>query len=80
MLEVRVADLENDLGNNLRKEFNDAIEDQKLDLQVKMEDAVEQRLADAEEFVKQDVRIALENSKTNFSFDFGWAEAESQVR
>ncbi|KEQ75069.1 hypothetical protein M436DRAFT_80511 [Aureobasidium namibiae CBS 147.97] len=68
-LAARVTDLEEGLADDLRKEFNEAIGSQKLDLQVKIEDAVEQRLADVEEIVKQDVRNALENGKTTFNFD-----------
>jgi len=77
-LAARVTDLEETLVDDLRKEFNEAIDSQKLDLQVKMEDAVEQRLADVEEIVKQDVRSALENGKTTFNFEFGWADTQSQ--
>lgn len=43
-----------------------------------MEEEVEQRLADAVEVVKKDVRNALENGKTTFNFDYGWAETQSQ--
>ena len=74
VLAARVTDLENDLGNDMRKEFNEAIEAQKLDLQVKADDAIEQRLADAEEVVKRDFRIALEHARCSFKIKFGWPE------
>lgn len=68
-LATRVTSLNNNLGNDLRRNFNEAIEKQKLDLQAEMK-----------EVVKQDVREALENGKVKFEFDFGSAETGSQSR
>ncbi|KAI4732393.1 hypothetical protein E4T50_17028 [Aureobasidium sp. EXF-12298] len=69
-LNSRVCDLENDLQDDLRKEFEEAIETKGSDLQVKLEDFIENKLEDVEEIVKQDVRIALGNAKYDFSIDF----------
>ncbi|KAI4757273.1 hypothetical protein E4T52_10876 [Aureobasidium sp. EXF-3400] len=69
-LNSRVCDLENDLQDDLRKEFEEAIETKGSDLQVKLEDFIENKLEDVEEIVKQDVRIALGNAKYDFSIEF----------
>jgi hypothetical protein len=69
-LNTRVSDLENDLQDDLRKEFEEGIEIKGSDLQVKLEDFIENKLEDVEEVVKQDVRIALGNAKYDFSIEF----------
>jgi hypothetical protein len=69
-LNTRMTDLENDLQDDLRKEFEEGIETKGSDLQVKLEDFIENKLEDVEEIVKQDVRIALGNAKYHFSIEF----------
>ncbi|KAI4848486.1 hypothetical protein E4T44_03904 [Aureobasidium sp. EXF-8845] len=69
-LTSRILDLESEICDDLRKEFEDSIDAKGLDLQVKLEEFCEHRLEDVEEVVKQDVRIAFEHSQCKINL--GW--------
>jgi hypothetical protein len=69
-LTSRILDLESEICDDLRKEFEDSIDAKGLDLQVKLEEFCEHRLEDVEEVVKQDVRIAFEHSECKINL--GW--------
>ncbi|KAG9683830.1 hypothetical protein KCU95_g5124, partial [Aureobasidium melanogenum] len=60
--------------DELQQEFKEDIDTQKLDLQVKLEEFIDDRLENVEEAVKHDVRVAFENASYKVDVDLGWLE------
>jgi hypothetical protein len=69
-LNSRIVDLESDLCDDLRKEFNDSIDEKGSELQIKLEEFCEERLAEVEEIVTHDVRIAFENASCKINLEW----------
>lgn len=64
----------NSRHDELQQEFKEDIDTQKLDLQVKLEEFIDDRLENVEEAVKHDVRVAFENASYKVDVDLGWLE------
>lgn len=71
-LESRVDDLEN--VDDVEDDLKQCLDEKGLEIQIKLEEFIEQRLENVEETVKQDVRYAMENASYNFKMDLGWVD------